>query len=114
MSAKGGHGAKTGKSVKAPEVQLAKHTKLSSKLAELLPEGTDLTAAATGFKNLGQFVAAVHVSYNLGIAFDALKVEMVDNGLSLGQAIHLLKPDVDADEEAEEAETEAEAEVNPT
>jgi len=29
------------------------------------PPGTNLQSAATGFKNLGQFVAAVHVSHNL-------------------------------------------------
>ncbi|HEX9255994.1 MAG TPA: hypothetical protein VF938_10625, partial [Candidatus Angelobacter sp.] len=46
--------------------RLSSNTKLASKLQSLLPPGTDLQTAASGFKNLGQFVAAVHVSHNLG------------------------------------------------
>lgn len=58
---------------------------------------------AAGFKNQGQFVAAVHVSENLGINFTELKTLMVDKDMSLGQAIHQLKPTVDADAEARRA-----------
>ena len=43
--------------------------------------------ASAGFKNLGQFVAAVNVSNNLGIPFSQLKTKMVDDGMSLGQSI---------------------------
>ena len=46
--------------------KLASNPKLSAKLSALLPPGTDLTAASAGFKNLGQFVAAVHVSKRPG------------------------------------------------
>ena len=56
-----------------------------------LPRGTDPMIAASGFKNLGQFVAAVNVSNNLGIDFNRLKVRMVNRGLSLGQAIQEVK-----------------------
>lgn len=94
-----------------PEAQLARHPRLASKLTGLLPAETDLSAAASGFRNLGQFVAAVHVSSNLGISFSALKTEMVDHELSLGQAIQLLKPEVDAGAEARKARASAEAEV---
>src|SRR5512136_1599780 len=58
---------------KTPSELLAHNTKLSSKLQSLLPPGTNLQTASQGFKNLGQFVAAVHVSHNLGIPFDQLK-----------------------------------------
>ncbi len=58
---------------------------------------------AAGFKNQGQFVASVHVSENLGINFTDLKLLMVDKDLSLGQAIHQLKPGVDANVEAQRA-----------
>jgi hypothetical protein len=37
---------------------LAKNTALDARLQALLPAGTNLQTAATGFKNLGQFVAA--------------------------------------------------------
>ena len=58
---------------------------------------------AAGFKNQGQFVAAVNVSRNLGINFVDLKSLMVDKNLSLGQAIHQLKPGVDVNVEAQRA-----------
>ena len=53
--------------------------------------GSDPMLAASGFKNLGQFVAAVNVSNNLGIQFSMLKGLMVNRGMSLGQAIQQAK-----------------------
>jgi hypothetical protein len=67
--------------------KLQRNTNLAAKLQSRLPAGTDLNAAAAGFRNLGQFVAAVNVSNNLGISFTELKMRMVDQGMSLGQAI---------------------------
>jgi len=88
--------------------RLSSNTKLASKLQSLLPPGTDLQAAASGFKNLGQFVAAVHVSHNLGIPFDQLKAKMQGPPTeSLGKAIHQLKPDADAKAQTKTAESEA-------
>ena len=85
---------------------LNQNTKLSSNLQGLLPTGTNLQDAAKGFDHLGQFVAAVHVSHNLGIPFDQLKTKMM-NGDSLGQAIHELKPNVDAKKETIKANQQA-------
>ncbi len=48
------------------------------------------------FRNYGQYNAALHVSENLGIPFADLKQKMVVEGLSLGQAIQALRPDLDA------------------
>jgi len=88
--------------------KLAANTKLAGKLQGLLPPGTNLQTAASGFKNLGQFVAAVHVSHNLGIPFDQLKAKMVGPpSESLGKAIHDLKPTADAKAETKKAESEA-------
>jgi hypothetical protein len=88
--------------------KLASNKQLASKLQGLLPPGTDLNAAAAGFKNLGQFVAAVHVSHNLGIPFDQLKSKMLGPpSESLGKAIHDLKPAADAKAELKKAEHEA-------
>jgi hypothetical protein len=78
---------------------LTQNTKLSSNLQGLLPTDTNIQDAANGFDHLGQFVAAVHVSHNLDIPFDDVKGEMM-NGSSLGEAIHKLKPNVDARQEA--------------
>ena len=87
--------------------KLKKNTNLASKLQGRLPAGTDLMTAADGFKNLGQFVAAVNVSYNHeGIAFVDLKKLMVDEGYSLGQAMQKLKV-ADATTQAGRAEYDA-------
>jgi len=61
---------------KTPDELLTQNTQLSSKLQSLLPTGTDLQTAAASFRNLGQFVAAVHVSHNLGIPFACLASDM--------------------------------------
>ena len=91
---------------KTPEQLLTQNTNLSSKLQALLPPGANVHDAAKGFKNLGQFVAAVHVSHNLDIPFHDLKSKMLSRE-SLGNAIHDLKPDVNAKEEAKKAHKQA-------
>lgn len=47
-----------------------------------------------GFRNYGQYVAATHVAENLKIDLNLLKTEMVDNKLSLGEAIKRLRPEL--------------------
>jgi hypothetical protein len=92
--------------------QLTRNTNLTSRLQGLLPAGTDVQKAGAGFKNLGQFVAAVHVSHNLDIPFDTLKGKMTGSeAMSLGQAIHELKPSANADSEADNAERVANATI---
>jgi len=49
---------------------------LNSKVGSLLPQGMSLNQASKGFKNQGQFIAALHVSQNLGIPFADLKTAM--------------------------------------
>jgi hypothetical protein len=78
----------------SPTDLLSQNTHLASNLQSLLPAGTNLQDAASGFKNLGLFVAAVHVSHNLGIPFDQLKSTMLSNGDNLGKAIHTLNPNI--------------------
>ena len=68
--------------------------------------------ASSGFKNLGQFVAAAHVSNNLGIPFDQLKSTMMGPPeKSLGDAIHQIKPDVNAKAEANKAKKQADKDM---
>ena len=110
----------------APGQLLTQNTQLSSKLSSLLPAGTNLQAAASGFRNLGQFVAAVHVSHNLDIPFDQLKctelataaacpgVTVPAKSSHLGQAIQTLKPTMSSTESkaaAKQAEKEASADT---
>jgi hypothetical protein len=103
---KAGEGAGERHEKKSREHSMTDNKKLSAKLESLLPAGTDLQAAAQGFKNYGQFVAAVHVSQNLGIPFSDLKAKMMD-GASLGTAIKALKPTANSELEAKKAQKQA-------
>jgi hypothetical protein len=99
--------------------KLQRNTNLASKLQSRLPAGTDLMKAAAGFKNLGQFVAAVNVSKNLDIPFTRLRSRMVDDQMSLGQAIQSEKRSAYGAMEAQRAENDArimiaESEQTPT
>ncbi len=121
----GGHGMDAS-GPHAPGQLLTQNTQLSTKLSSLLPAGTDLQAAAAGFRNLGQFVAAVHVAHNLDIPFDQLKctelatsaacgtMTVPSKGSHLGQAIQTLKPamsSTDSKSAAKQAEKEASADT---
>ena len=93
-----------------------------SKIQSLLPPGTDIKTAESGFKNHGQFIAALHVCKNLNIPFDQLKAKMTGvtatsstvqtspTAVSLGKAIHALRPGMSANQangEAKKAEKQA-------
>ncbi len=98
---------------RTPSELLSQNTKLSSKLQGLLPAGTNLQTALQGFKNLGQFVAAVHVSHNLDIPFSQLKARMVGPpSESLGKAIQDLKPSANAKEETRKGEKQAKQDMD--
>jgi hypothetical protein len=92
--------------------KIARHPQLASRVRALLPAGLTLNRAAAGFKNQGQFIAALHVSRNLDIPFAQLKREMTGpHQRSLGQAIHALRPAGDAATAQHRAETEAHADL---
>ena len=96
---------------------LTKNPAISSKIQTLT--GMPASQACTGFKNLGQCVAAAHISKNLRISFDCLKSDMTGTApqgtscpagtgtksMSLGKAIQTLDPT--ADQKAESGQTEA-------
>lgn len=81
-----------------------------AKKIDSLLGGMDMKTAEMGFKNWGQFNAALHVAKNLGIPFDQLKAKVTGitvgaNGQtvqgtpeSLGKAIHDLRPTLTADQ----------------
>jgi hypothetical protein len=71
---------------------------LRARLQAMLPSGMTLEQAAEGFRNQGQFIAAVQQSNNHHISFADLKTEMTgDNPLSLGQAMRKLGVQTDED-----------------
>ena len=87
-----------------PTTHSVKNPKLEARLLTLLPPGSTIQDASFGFKNWGQFVAAAHVSNNLGIPFADLKSRMtgippgtppgtpvLTTPMSLGQAIQSFK-----------------------
>lgn len=92
-------------------VQLQRHPELAERVAPLLPPGVTAEQAAAGFRNWGQFVAALQVSKNLGIPFEDLKARMTGaESVSLGKAIQELRPDLSRDQvraAVREAEREA-------
>jgi hypothetical protein len=110
--------------------KIASKPNLSAKLTGMLPidpvTGVRMTLdkASLGFKNQGQFIAALHVSQNLGIPFTELKSHMVtvtpgvagqpstatQTG-SLGQAIQASKKATNLTTEVERAEAQAAADL---
>ena len=111
------HSAPSVMASKNPGSVLDHNTQLSTKLEGLLglsgPNAlSTLKTDASGFKNFGQFVAAVHVTHNLGIPFSELQAKMTgSSAVSLGKAIQELKPDVDPKNEAKRAVGQADNDV---
>jgi len=69
---------------------------LSSRMQGLLPAASNLTVAAQGFSDAGQFVTAAHAAHNLNLPFDDLKRKMTGKHReSLEKAVRELSPGVD-------------------
>ena len=113
----GGAAASHGKTM---DQLLTQNTKLSDKISTLTGESAQ--QACTGFKNLGQCVAAAHVSKNLGISFACLKSDMTgtaaatgsscpagtgSKAISLGKSIQTLSPKTDSKTEAKKGQQQA-------
>jgi len=84
------------------------NTAIAGKIKTLT--GEDAQTACSGFKNIGQCVAAAHLAKNLHIpgGFDALKAKVTGSGaVSLGNAIEGFAPDADAKAEAKKANKQA-------
>ncbi len=113
-----GHGSQSGSSQSqkpSPDQLLNQNTKLASNLQKLLPAGTTPQQACQNFKNLGQCVAAIHVSNNLGIPFSDLEAKVTGpNAESLGKAIHQLNPNVNSGAEQKKAKKQAQNDLNGT
>lgn len=104
----------------SPSSVLNSNTRLDSSLSAALGKsgvtvpGGNLQSACSGFKNLGQCVAALHVSKNLGIPFSDLQAKMTGSGsVSLGKAIQALGgADVNSKAEAKKANKQANADLD--
>src|SRR5262249_62322586 len=92
--------------------RIAANPALVARLQPLLPRGMTLVSAAAGFRNQGQFIAALHASRNLNIPFAQLKAEMTGpDHDSLGQAIHELRPDAHVKTAVRTAERQAKGDL---
>jgi len=92
----------------SPREVLSHNTVIAGKIQGLT--GQDAPTACSGFKNLGQCVAAAHVAKNLDIpgGFDALKAKMTGNdAVNLGKAIEQLAPQANGKAEAKKANKQA-------
>lgn len=111
-----GNAGATNSGQKAPDRLLTQNAKLSDNLGKLLPTGVTPQQACQNFKNLGQCVAAIHVSHNLGIDFNSLACDMTlkpvgtgtcattpSKAMSLGASIDALKPGTNGKTEAQSA-----------
>jgi hypothetical protein len=97
----------------SPSTVLSHNTAIAGKIKTLT--GQDAATACSGFKNMGQCVAAAHVAKNLDIpgGFDALKAK-VTGGMSLGTAIETLAPNANAKSEAKKANKQASDDLKET
>ena len=106
---------------------LTQNTKLSDKISA--PTGESAQQACNGFKNLGQCVAAAHVSKNLGLSFACLKSDMTgvvpstssscptgtgNKSMSLGKSIQTLSPKTDSKMEAKKGLQQANQDLTDT
>jgi len=99
----------------SPSDVLSHNTVIAGKIQTLT--GRDAQTACSGFKNIGQCVAAAHVAKNLDIpgGFDALKAKITGTGaVSLGKAIERFAPNASAKAEAKKANKQASDDLKET
>jgi hypothetical protein len=115
-----GHAGGSGVDSHSPTTTLSNNGKLDTSLSNALAKsgvavpGGNLQSACSGFKNLGQCVAALHVAKNLDIpgGFAALKDKMTGtNSVSLGKAIQQLDPKANAKAEKKKANKQADEDI---
>ena len=82
--------AKTETRVATETKTAARNPNQEARLVAMLPPGTNIQDAALGFKNRGQFIAAVNASANHGISFVELKARMT--GIPVGGTVPTMTP----------------------
>ena len=98
--------------------KIASHPQLKAKVMAMVPSGMTLDQASTGFRNQGQFIAALHAADHMGCntCFAQLKADMVDKGMSLGQSIQDVRhtTSTTAQTQAAAAQREADSDLKVT
>ena len=86
--------------------------KLHAKLKPVLNPGARMDVAAQGFKSAEQFAMVAHAARNTSVPFMVLKHRVVDEGRSLADALHQVKPELDAKAEVDKARAAAKADLD--
>jgi hypothetical protein len=88
--------------------KIERNHQLNARLTPMLPTGMTMEEAAKGFRNQGQFIAALNASKNHDIPFADLKAALTtgEHPLSLGDAVEKLRPAGPEGSEAPEGTTE--------
>lgn len=84
--------------------KFASNSELSSRASTILPPGSNVASAATGFHDEDQFLATAQASHNLNVPFADMK-DRVTAGQSLSDAIHAMKPEMSESEARAGAQT---------
>ena len=108
---------------------LSKNPAIGDKIVALTGDKNGAADACTGFKNLGQCVAAAHVSKNLGLNFFCMRQAMtgtsagtfapqggcsVTGTMSLGKTIQKLDPKADSSAESKKADAQTQQDMKVT
>jgi len=99
--------------------KIASHPQLAQRITAMLPinpktgKPITLNQAALGFRNQGQFIAAVQAAHRLNCStcFMQIKTDMTKKGMSLGQAIQDVKKTTNTPVQARRADTDADDDV---
>jgi hypothetical protein len=74
---------------------LSSNATLTARAQTLLPAGTNVQTAASGFEDARQFLFVEHIAHDLNISFNQLKTDVTGtNPMSLRQAISTLRADL--------------------
>ena len=84
---------------------------LHAVLKPLLNNGADMAVASESFVDAEQFATVAHAARNIEVPFMVLKHRVVEEGKSLEDAIHELKPRMNAAAEAARARAEAKSDI---
>jgi hypothetical protein len=76
---------------------------LRDRVKKVLNPGVKLELAAADFSNAEQFITVAHAARNTQVPFMVLKHRVLDEGRSLADAIHELKPELNAQTEVTRA-----------
>jgi hypothetical protein len=87
--------------------QPATHPELKHRLKTVLNRGADINKAGDGFRNAEEFAMVARAARNTGVPFMVLKHRVLEENMSLDEAIRASKPDIDAAAEMKRAKAEA-------